>query len=1147
MNVRISILLSILLLFFVISVGSAAFCQENNLLEAKDLTRQIYELYQLGHYNQAVPLAEKALTLFETAVGPEHPFVSSALNNLANLHMALGNYTQAEPLLKRSLAIDEHFFGPDHEETASGLNNLATLYYYLGDYGKAEKHHRRAIKIRETVLGPDDPAVAISLNNLAAVYDAQGRYDEARTLYERSLDIREKVYGPDHPRVASALNNLAGLFEITGDYVQAELYYQRALGIEEKILGPNHPNVASTLNNLGLVYDAMGEYIRAEPLYRRSLFIKEQVLGPNHPEVAGTLNNLAEIHTALGEFPEAEPLYERALAIREETLGPDHPDTAQSLNNLALLYEARGDYARAEPLYQRALAAWENSLGSDHPDVASSLNNLAEFYQALGDAARARPLYDRALAIREKTFGPDHPDVAVSLNNLSGFYRRQKKLNQARSLSKRALAIWEKVLGPDHPHVAVSLNNLAELLYADGDYNQARPLYERALAIREKVFGSEHPDVANSLIGLAGLHYAAGELTQAEALYKKALAILTGVLGPDHPLVGRAKNNLAVIYAAAGDFEKAFALMTESQKIDKNLIDQVMGFTSENQKMSFLLTKKQELDAYLSLAVQYLKQDPLVRRQAFDVWLRRKGVILEAQRRFQEALFYSNDPQVRQTFQELARVRALLSRLTFTGPGRGGPEIYREKMEQLKKQKQALEATLSRLSQAYAVNLEMKRANATDLARSLPSGSVLLDFARIDVFNFGPHNPAMKWKPARYLAYILQAGANGETGLVDLGEAEIIDQKITAFKQAVNDLSDVTGKNAREASRELYRLVFAPLEAAIGPAREIYISPDGNLNLIPFEILLSPRDRYLIDDFTFNYLTSGREVLSFDRVREGNEKALLMGNPDFDLTRGQRESVLRNMGLQEERPQVRSGRATDMPQFSFTELPGTEKEILSIKAILGPDAAECYLGAEAIEDVIRQKKSPRLIHLATHGFFLSDVDLTALSDWRTSNSGLGFVSDGEQRKIFGNENPLLRSGLALAGANSALRTDTSDRSDGLLTAEKVLGLRLRETELVVLSACETGLGEVKSGEGVYGLRRAFTQAGAESLVMSLWSVPDLETQELMVRFYRNLVSGKMNRAQALRQAALKEKDLVNTRYGHTNPLFWGAFIFMGKP
>ncbi len=510
-----------------------------------------FYLHDQAAYAEAGPLYERALAIWEKALGPDHPDVARALDNLARLYRAQGAYERAEPLFERALAIREEALGPGHPDMATTLSNLAGLYRAQGAYGRAEPLYERSLAIREEALGPSHPDVAQTLNNLAVLYDAQGAYEHAEPLYERALAIWEKALGPGHPDVARALDNLAGLYCAQGAYGRAEPLSERALAIFEKALGPAHPDVATTLSGLAGVYRAQGAYGRAEPLYERALAIREKALGPGHPDVAQALDNLAMLYDAQGAYGRAEPLCERALAILEKALGPAHPEVATTLSNLAGLYDAQGAYGRAEPLYERSLAIREKALGPGHPDVARALNNLAGLYRAQGAYGRAEPLYERSLAIREEALGPGHPDVAQALNNLALLYRAQGAYERAELLYERALAIREEALGPGHPDVAQTLNNLALLYRAQGAYERAEPLYERALAIREEALGPSHPDVAQTLNNLAGLYHYQGAYERAEPLFERALAIWEKALGPDHPHTKTARGNLAALQQAA--------------------------------------------------------------------------------------------------------------------------------------------------------------------------------------------------------------------------------------------------------------------------------------------------------------------------------------------------------------------------------------------------------------------------------------------------------------------------------------------------------------------------------------------------------------------------------------------------------------------
>jgi tetratricopeptide (TPR) repeat protein len=366
----------------------------------------------LGALSDAQPLRERALSIHEKTLGPDHPLTATCLNNLALLLRDLGNLEGARPLFVQALAIREKALGPEHPATATSLSNLALLLLAQGegDLDGARPLFERALAIYEKALGPDHPSTATSLNNLANLHKAQGDLDGARPLFERALAIREKALGPEHPSTATSLNNLASLLRAQGDLDGARPLFERTLAIFEKALGPEHPSTATSLNNLAELLRAQGDLDGARPLFERALAIREKAFGPQHPDTATSLNNLASLHKAQGDLAGARPLFERALAIREKAIGPVHPDTATSLNNLASLLQDQGDLDGAQALYQRALAIFEKALGPEHPDTATILNNLASLLQAKGDLDGAWPLYQRALAISDKALGVQQAD-----------------------------------------------------------------------------------------------------------------------------------------------------------------------------------------------------------------------------------------------------------------------------------------------------------------------------------------------------------------------------------------------------------------------------------------------------------------------------------------------------------------------------------------------------------------------------------------------------------------------------------------------------------------------------------------------------------------------------------------------------------------
>jgi CHAT domain-containing protein/tetratricopeptide (TPR) repeat protein len=346
--------LTCLIVLWAAAAGLEALAQDTNELAA--LNEQVEEFYQAGKYTKATQVAKQSLALAERQLGPDHPLVGTALNNLARLYGGQGRYVEAEPLYQRSLAIREKALGPEHPDVAQSLNNLAQLYDTQGRYAEAEPLQKRGLAIREKTLGHEHLDVAESLNALGLLYAAQGRYAEAEPLCKRGLAIREKALGPEHPDVAQSLNNLATLYYIQGRYAEAEPVYRRGLTIQENALGSDHLNVSASLNNLAVLYDGLGRYAEAEPLYQRSLAIREKALGPEHPVVAQSLNNLAGVHRAQGRYADAERLFQRSLAILEKALGPDHPIVGRSLNNLAALYLEQRDWSRAADYWRRGTA-----------------------------------------------------------------------------------------------------------------------------------------------------------------------------------------------------------------------------------------------------------------------------------------------------------------------------------------------------------------------------------------------------------------------------------------------------------------------------------------------------------------------------------------------------------------------------------------------------------------------------------------------------------------------------------------------------------------------------------------------------------------------------------------------------------------------
>ncbi|HNH83808.1 MAG TPA: CHAT domain-containing protein, partial [Acidobacteriota bacterium] len=894
-----------------------------------------------------------------------------------------------------------------------------------------------------------------------------GKYDQALPLAQQTLDKAEKIFGSEHLLVAGRLNTLALIYESKGSYAKAEPLYVKALAVYENELGANHPLVASTLDNMAVLLYRKGEYARAEPLYLRALAIYEKASGSDNLEVVNILNNLAALSYQKGDYARAEPLFLRSLAISEKILGANHPAISNVLNNLAALSYQKGDYARAEPLMVRALAIAETALGPDHPDVAQSLSSLASLYQIKGDYTNAEPLLVRALAIREKSLGADHLSVANSLNNLAGIYQGKGEFAKAEPLYVRALAISEKVLGPSHPIIANLLNNLAVLYMSNREYAKAEPLYVRALAIREKTLGAGHPETAQSLNNLATFYHKGGDYAKAGRLLVRALAITETTLGAEHREVAGSLNSLAAVSEARGDIPQAIQYRIRSNDATERDLVRNLVAGSEFQKSTYLKQTASYTHSTLSLHLQSAPHDLEAAQAGFTVILRRKGRALDAMTDALAILRSQQRPETQKLLDDYTSLVGQISVLTLRGPGTKKPEVHLAEIRSLEDQKEKLENDISRRSGEFKAQTTPITLEAVQ--KLIPTNAALVEYVVYRPFDaktgdFGKPQyaayvlqgigdrgqgigiekqgsgfrvPGSGLKAKRMQSpqdalsgpnsgskekdegqKVEPGTRNPEPGTlalkpgtlswVDLGDAEPIDQAVAALRQALSSSKKSTVTEVQSVSQTLDKLVMKPVRKLVGSAHHLLISPDGALNLVPFSALVDEKGKFLVEDYTLTYLTSGRDLLRLGVKIESHDPPLVMADPDYKEGNG---------------PQLLG---SPLPRLS--RLVGARIEGEGIKAIF--PKAQLKMKSEATKAILKQAVRPELLHIATHGYFLKDAPpQSTADDLPQAQRSLARVSqDAETQREQRELNPLLRSMLFFAGANQG----GSGENDGVM-------------------------------------------------------------------------------------------------------------------
>jgi len=1088
----------------------------NHLLTAESLQTLADCLREATDYAEARPLYQRALAIREKALGPEHATVAWNLHELGVLLHRTGEFAAARALLERGLAIREKVYGPDHPNVATSVQEIGILLYSTGDFAEARPRLERALRIREQALGATHLAIGTPLLYLGRLHRDSGDYAAARPLLERSLEIRERALGPEHPAVATSVAHLGLLFVQSGDYARAQVLLERALAIRTKANGPDHVDVALSLSDLGALLQRTGDYAGAQARYERALEIQERRLGPEHPQVATALLNLAGSLRTAGDAAAARPLADRALAIREKAYGAAHPTVAGALSMQAGLLYMSGDYAGARPIYERALAIREKAQGPEHRDVAGVLNDYGLLLTAIGELGSARRAYERAVSILERALGPDHIGLAPALNSLGGLLRYTGDYAAARATIERALAIRERVLGPDHPEVARSLMELSGVLQRTNQRDGARRAVERALQIRERAFGPTHLAVASSLNQLGLLDRNAGRHAEARRHYERALKIREAALPRDHVDVGWSLNALAALLRVMGDYDAALPLYERAFSIARRAAVPDLTW-----RVTFGLARTYEQKGRVADAL------PLYRESVATLETLAGQVGSDAAR----AQFITTDNRLlpyealtrlllelhgrdgakgydREAWAllEARKTRVVADALGGTRPALADPSARQaaEQVHAKERRTRALERALREELEASAAAPGNKRVeNLTTLlaqtkseylsqaqaflARYPQYKAQFVDQQTVDpkaLAKFADRLPAgtlaIQYFPAPDMLYLFVVAPGGS---FQVRSRAIAQQDLYTLVREYRRLLDAATTEhlpwVNDGSAA-YRDKVAPLREVSRKLSALLLEPVAPELATHGSLVLIPNDLLL-------YLPIHALTMT---ERDGSTRFLAETHAVSYVTQLELVDLLTPSRPSPNVPLL----AVANPDGS---LPAASREVRELARIRsGSTALE---GAQATKErFISLARNFPDVHLATHG-----------------------VLDAEHPE---------RSYLLLAG---------KDEDSQRLSIAEIASLTLGRNGMAVLSACETALGEQVPGAALTTLAAAFSQAGAQSVVASLWKVNDETTRHFMVAFHRALSTA--GRAAALQQAQLA----VLRTQATAHPFYWAPFILIG--
>lgn len=1043
---------------------------------------------------EGLQVYDEALKLKEKLSGKDTPFYALTLSNKAVLLENLGRSQEAKELMQQCLHIYEKEYGPEHPDYATALSNLASNYSSTGEYEKAYElliagHNR--IKDKESITW------CTVTNNLALVSELKGDVPLAHSFYSELIPVAEAVLGVDHPEYATILYNGANVLSSLGRYAEAEALLNMALQSADKSVGKDHTTYTRIQLSLAGVYQSLGLRNEADVLYRSSGEIFERVYGTMHPEYATFLSNYGLFLSETGHWEEAIEKFQNAIQIVEDAYGPEHPDLRYALTNLANTFMEKRQYAAAESYLVRAQEIAESALGKDHPDVASGLNNLATLYFRLGNYERSLEYHERSLVQRKAIWGNEHPEVAISYNNMGSLYleweEADDRLNKALDAFNECLRLDSSLQLLSHPDHSMHLNNLAETYRQMNRPEEARKLYERSIALEEQYYGKRHPNIAVSYHNLAMVFTGLQDYALAQENASKALAIYQDAYGNECSECTSVFFSLGQIHFLQGHHYEAIDHYRKGLFASRKFLNDNFEFLSSAERTHLLNSLRYNHELFLDFAIAASDSIPealdiAMENQAFE-----RGLLLRTDVSIRNKV-KNGGKELRIKYEEWLSAKQRIAKLyAEVEPQEGRIEALETKITSLEKEM---------ASMAFEPQRDRNIPTIREMKKALGEEDAMVDF-------FAFQSTLKDGTPyTQYGAFVLKKELDHPllVPLCHLSDLEaVLGQHPSTYKNYIDELYGT--QNSFDA--DLYRLVWQPLDSVLQNTRSVYLYPTELFHKIAFHALRKENGIFLSKEYELHIRHSLPDESDGELPLDKKDQVCVIGGAEF------------------------SAYGEDGGIWDY--LPGTLKEAEQVEAIFDKSNASVVSlkGFDAREENIKSLQG-KVIHMASHGFFFPDPAAVSIDAWTEQEESVAFRGGGRGADRFvTNPNPMMRSGIALTGANDSWK-DPANEEDGILTAYEVSLMDLSGTELVVLSACETGLGEIHNSEGIYGLQRAFRIAGVKSQIISLWQVPDEETAEFMTLFYEQLL-----KTENVRASFSSAREKMRSKY---DPYYWAAFV-----
>ncbi|MCS7028267.1 MAG: CHAT domain-containing protein [Bacteroidia bacterium] len=891
---------------------------------------------------------------------------------------------------------------------------------------------------------------------------------KALHFYEQQVKYKDTTY-------SNILSRLVENFYYIGDYDQAEMYAKQ----DSAWAASYHNSVryVTSIYNLSHVYVAKFRYLEAQKLLELARTILLGNDGEKNSNYTDICELLSEVYSAQGLYSKAEELAKESLEIKLYLYGVNNPNYAYALENIGKIFKLQGKYAEAEIYLKESLLILEKVLGKTSQEYAFLCKHLADLYQEQGRYEESQTLFQQARQILSMTIGKETVPYAVVCNDLGNLYYNKELYTQAESLYVEAMDIQHKILG-EHPEYATTCANLANVYAAKKQYSKAEDMLKKAMKITVAVTGKENFLYPVLCHNLARIYQYQKRYIEAENLFQESVDIIRSTFGNTYPYYTKIRHSLAKMYHEKQEYDKAELIYEEVTQIKSREIQENFKNLSEVEKEQYIQANIADyINDFQCFVLKTYLQRPAVTAHGYNLILQTKGLILQSMEKIKQRILQSNDNELKDLYLLWKNAREMyVKSQSLTLQERKKRNIQ---LDSLYQKANEIEKKLAMKTQSLSINfVDNKPLQWKDIQSKLNHHQAAIEVSRVT-----------ENQRTYYLVFVVKKKSTYPE-LIVLKNGDSLEKEYY-----INYKRSIIHKFYDEYS---YLAYWKPILKALNGIKTVYFSADGVYHKINLCTLQNPvTKKHVLDEIQIIYVTKTSDIVQEKISSSQHQKSYFIGNPKYLVglyTKGN------------EKPEI-------YWEFdNLAPLPGAEKEVTELSLYI-PNS---YVSTsyEATEEQVKSIKNPRVLHIATHGYFKK-------GQYQSSTQAM------------------LNAGLLFAGVADYDKMEIRpiNKEDGKLTAFEVMNMELDSTELVVLSACETGLGQA-SREGVYGLQRAFKVAGAKMIIMSLWKVNDLATQVLMKNFYQNWSVKGMSKRKAFEMAQKQ------TREHYREPYYWGAFIMI---